>query len=73
MLTMPIYAPAFWGTNHPPTFKESTEAMINRLKIVRLQRVFEKGEYIGVAAKAREVNPAWEPSDLILAREKPGC
>ena len=72
LLTMPIYAPAFWATNHPPTFKENTEAMINRLKIVPLKRVFKKGEYVGVAAQARAINPAWEPSDLILAREKAG-
>ena len=72
LLTMPIYAPAFWGTNHPPTFKENTDAMVNRLLIVPLKRVFEKGEHVGVAAKARAVNPAWEPSDLILDREKAG-
>ena len=44
----------------------------NRLEIVPLKRVFKKGEYIGVAAKARVINPAWEPSDLILTREKAG-
>jgi phage/plasmid-associated DNA primase len=72
LLTMPINAPALWGTNHSPTFKENTEAILNRLKIVPLKRVFKKGEYVGVAAKARKINPAWEPSDLILAREKAG-
>jgi phage/plasmid-associated DNA primase len=72
LLTMPINAPALWGTNHAPTFKENTEAILNRLKIVPLKRVFKKGEYVGVAAKARKINPAWEPFDLILSREKAG-
>ena len=72
LLTMRINAPALWGTNHPPTFKENTEAMVNRLLIVQLTRVFDKDEFVGVAAKAKAVNPAWEPSDLILAREKAG-
>ena len=72
LITKPISAPAIWGTNHPPTFKENTEAMVNRLLIVLLKRVFEKDNPVGVAAKARAVNPAWEPSDLILARERAG-
>ncbi len=72
LITMPICAPPFWGTNHAPTFKENTEAMINRLLIVSLTRIFQKGEYVGVAAKARAINPAWEPADLILGQEKAG-
>ena len=31
----------------------------------------EKGEFVGVAAKARAINPSWEPADLILERENP--
>src|SRR5262249_17856609 len=42
LITKPINAPALWGTNHPPAFKESTEAMVNRLLIVLLTRVFDK-------------------------------
>ena len=72
LITMPINAPCLWGTNHPPTFKENTEAMVNRLLIVLLKRVFDKDNPVGVAAKAKAVNPAWEPSDLILDREKAG-
>lgn len=72
MITMRINAPCLFGTNHPPTFKENTSAMTNRLLIVTLRRVFEKGNYIGVAAKARAINPAWEPFDLILDQERPG-
>ena len=72
MLTKEIIAPCLWGTNHPPSFKESTEAMVNRLLIVLLTRVFDKDNPVGVAAKAKAVNPAWEPSDLILDRERAG-
>jgi phage/plasmid-associated DNA primase len=72
LLTKPINAPAIWGTNHPPTFKENTEAMVNRLLIVLLTRVFDKNNPVGIAAKAKAVNPAWEPSDLILAQERAG-
>jgi phage/plasmid-associated DNA primase len=71
-ITKPINAPPLWGTNHPPTFKESTDAMVNRLLIVLLTRVFDKNNPVGVAAKAKAVNPAWEPFDLILARERAG-
>ncbi|WP_375305100.1 DUF5906 domain-containing protein [Bradyrhizobium sp. A11] len=71
-ITMRMRCPCIWATNHPPTFKENTDAMVNRLLILKLKRVFEKGEFVGVAAKAREINPAWEASDLILDREKPG-
>jgi phage/plasmid-associated DNA primase len=72
LITKPINAPAIWGTNHPPAFKESTEAMVNRLLIVLLTRVFDKDNPVGVAARAKAVNPAWEPSDLILDRERAG-
>jgi hypothetical protein len=72
LLTKPIIAPCLWGTNHPPAFKESTEAMVNRLLIVLLTRVFDKDNPVGVAAKALAINPKWEPSDLILDRERSG-
>jgi phage/plasmid-associated DNA primase len=72
LLTTVIVAPCMWGTNHPPAFKESTEAMVNRLLIVALTRVFDKDNPVGVAAKALAVNPTWEPSDLILDRERAG-
>jgi hypothetical protein len=36
LFTKEIIAPVLWGTNHPPSFKESTEAMANRLLIMLL-------------------------------------
>ena len=71
-ITMRIKSPCLWGTNHPPTFKENTDAMVNRVLILKLTRVFRKGEFVGVAAKARATNPSWEPADLVLERERPG-
>jgi phage/plasmid-associated DNA primase len=71
-ITMRMRSPCLWGTNHPPTFKENTDAIVNRVLILKLKRVFKKGEFVGIAAKARDVNPSWEPADLILYREKPG-
>jgi phage/plasmid-associated DNA primase len=71
-LTRAICAPTFWGTNYEPAFKENTEAMINRMKILRLTRIFDKENPVGVAVKARAINPAWEPDDLIHDREKAG-
>ena len=72
LITTAIVAPCLWGTNHPPAFKESTDAMVNRLLIVHLTRVFDKDNPVGVAAKAKAVNSTWEPSDLILERERDG-
>ena len=73
LITIAIVAPCIWSTNHPPNFKESTEAMVNRLLIVHLTRVFRKDDpLVGVAAKAKAVNPLWEPFDLILDRERAG-
>lgn len=71
-ITIRINSPCFWGTNHPPTFKENTDAMVNRVLILKLQRVFKKGEFVGVAAKARAIDPSLEPADLVLRRERPG-
>lgn len=65
-------APAFWGTNHPPKFKESSGAMATRMVIIPMTRTFDKSKPVGVAAEARKHNPAWEPFDLIINTELPG-
>lgn len=64
--------PAFWGTNHPPKFKESSGAMATRMVIIPMTRTFDKNKPVGVAAEARKRNPAWEPFDLIINTELPG-
>jgi phage/plasmid-associated DNA primase len=69
---MKANAPAFWGTNHPPKFKESSGAMANRMVIVPMTRSFDKNNPVGVAAEARKHNPAWDAFDLIINTELPG-
>jgi hypothetical protein len=71
-ISMKVNAPAFWGTNHPPKFKESSGSMATRMIIVPMTRAFDKENPIGVAAEARKQNPAWEPFDLVINTELPG-
>lgn len=69
--TQPITAPTFWGTNHPPAFKEATRAIVNRLIVIPCRVVFDPKNLIGAAAEAHRLGFA-EPSHMILAREMPG-
>jgi hypothetical protein len=61
----------FWGANNPPQFKESTDAMINRMIIVECKRKFDRNNPIGVAAIARAAKLDG-PAALVLATEMPG-
>ena len=71
MLTMRVRAPAFWGTNHPPTFKEATRAIVNRIVVVTCQRTFDEEHPVGAAAEA--LRRGYDrPSTLVLAHERPG-
>jgi phage/plasmid-associated DNA primase len=38
MVSIRFGAPIFWGTNHPPQFKESTKAVTNRLVVIECKR-----------------------------------
>lgn len=71
LTTQRIRQPIFWGSNYPPQFKEATRAIINRIVVLSTGVVFDPKVAIGVALKARVAGFA-EPSDLILATEKPG-
>ncbi len=71
-ITLKVNSPAFWGTNHPPKFKEASGTMATRMIIIPMTRTYDKTNPIGVAAEARRHNPAWEPSDLIINTELPG-
>jgi P4 family phage/plasmid primase-like protien len=71
-ISMKVNAPAFWATNHPPKFKESSGAMATRMVIIPMTRTFDKSKPVGVAAEARKHNPAWEPFDLIINTELSG-
>jgi hypothetical protein len=63
---------AMHGTNHPASWKDSSEAMVARMLIILFTKTFDKENPIGVAAEARDVNPAWGPHDLILDTERSG-
>jgi hypothetical protein len=71
LTTQRIRQPIFWGTNYPPQFKEATRAIINRMIVVTTGVEFDPKAPVGVAVKARAAGYS-EPSDLILATEKPG-
>jgi putative DNA primase/helicase len=62
---------AFWGTNHPPQFKEASEAMANRIAIVNVTKVYDPGKVEGVAKFAMEEGYS-SPADYVLEMEKEG-
>jgi phage/plasmid-associated DNA primase len=64
-------APAFWGANSAPNFKEATDAIVNRLVVVECKRKFYPDEPVGVAAFARE-RGFEKPQHLVLATEMSG-
>jgi hypothetical protein len=64
--------PAIWATNHPPKFKEPTRAIVERIVVMEMTRVFDKAKPTGVAVAAKEANPGWWPHDLILNTERAG-
>jgi P4 family phage/plasmid primase-like protien len=71
LITRRIDAPIFWGTNHPPQFKESTKAIVNRIVVIDCRREFIEGEAVGAAIAA--IKKKYEkPSALVLAEEMPG-
>jgi phage/plasmid-associated DNA primase len=65
-------APAIWATNHPPKFKEPTRAIVERIVMLELTKVFDKTKPIGVAVAAAKINPGWWPHDLVLNTERAG-
>jgi P4 family phage/plasmid primase-like protien len=71
LLTIRIRGPIFWGTNHPPQFKESTKAITNRLVIIDCKREFFDDKPIGAAVEAKRLGFS-KPSALVLKQEMPG-
>jgi phage/plasmid-associated DNA primase len=65
-------APVIWATNFEPKFKEPTRAIVERIIVLKLTRVFDKSNPVGVAAVAKKINPAWWPHDLVLNTERAG-
>jgi phage/plasmid-associated DNA primase len=69
--TRRIRQPVIWGTNVPPQFKEATRAIINRMIVISCYTVFDPENPVGVALDAQRQGFS-EPSEMILAQEKPG-
>jgi P4 family phage/plasmid primase-like protien len=71
LLTVRIRVPIFWGTNHPPQFKEATKAVVNRLVVIECRREFKEDAPVGaqIEATKRRLD---KPSSLVLADELPG-
>jgi hypothetical protein len=66
-----VTAPIFWGSNHPPQFKESSKAIANRLVVIECRREFFPDKPIGVAKEALRLGLG-KPSNLVLKQELPG-
>jgi len=71
MLSVCFRGPIFWGTNHPPQFKEATKAIANRLVIIECKREFFDDAPVGAALEARK-RGLGKPQNLILKEELPG-
>jgi hypothetical protein len=71
IVTRRIKAPVFWGTNHPPQFREATKAIVNRMIVMKCRQTFDENTPVGVAIEAARHGYA-EPSRFILDIEMPG-
>jgi hypothetical protein len=70
-ITMLMRVVAMWATNSPVKFKESTDAILIRLIIIRMKVKFIPGQLIGTALQAKN-NGFAEPHEFVLATEKSG-
>jgi hypothetical protein len=71
IVTKRIRQPVLWATNFPPAFKEATKAIVNRLTVIETAVVFDPENPVGVALQAKQQGFS-EPSEMILASERPG-
>ncbi|MDF9792225.1 UNVERIFIED_ORG: hypothetical protein M2438_002683 [Methylobacterium sp. SuP10 SLI 274] len=71
IITTRVRSPIFWGTNHPPQFREATRAIVNRLIVIECRREFREGEFVGVGAEARR-RGIDSPAKLVLREERSG-
>jgi P4 family phage/plasmid primase-like protien len=71
LITQRFTAPIFWGTNHPPQFKEASKAIANRLVVIECRREFKDDAPVGAAAEAFR-RKLGKPSNLVLKEEMPG-
>jgi putative DNA primase/helicase len=71
VLSQRVTAPIFWGTNHPPQFKESSNAIANRLVVIECRREFMPDNHVGAAKEASKLGLG-KPSNLVLKQEMSG-
>lgn len=69
MVTFEFVSPVLWGTNHPPQFKEASKAIVERILMVAVDRVFESSVGVDDVARRRGFASA---AELILDGERPG-
>jgi P4 family phage/plasmid primase-like protien len=60
-----------WGTNFPPQFKDTSDAMRHRLMIIKLHHTFDPENPVGVAREAQKRGYD-RISTMILDNERPG-
>lgn len=63
--------PIFWATNHPPQFKESTRAIVERLVVINCEQKFDELAPVGIGLEAMRAGMSG-PAALVLAQERPG-
>jgi phage/plasmid-associated DNA primase len=63
--------PVFWGSNYPAKFKETSQAMTERLWSIPCPAEFDANRPTGAAAEARKRGYD-HPYELILENERPG-
>jgi len=72
LITIRPNNPAMHGSNYPPQWKDSSEAMVARMLVIPFTKTFDRINPIGIAAEACKIDPTWGPHDLILSTERPG-
>jgi phage/plasmid-associated DNA primase len=65
VLSQRVTAPIFWGTNHPPQLKESSNAITNRLVVIECRWEFKPDNRVGAAKEAFRLGLG-KPSNLVL-------
>jgi P4 family phage/plasmid primase-like protien len=71
LISIRFTGPIFWGTNHPPQFKESSKAITNRLVVIECRREFFEDNPVGAAKEAFKQGLG-KPSNLVLRDEMNG-
>ena len=66
-----FHGATIWATNHPPAFKETTRAIVERLVIIYCRTVFDPSQPAGLAKLAKQKGYS-SPARMIIELELPG-